>query len=190
MHLIPPYPVDEWTAVEGTRTTWAEPIVSGSVSDEEIGAPAWWLAYAVTPENRTSPIAVRLDFTGIVHYQYSSSRVRGWTFEPRGTSEQSYRPMLMVCDRSPLLDSLLGDVSPVHGGIATDPVVPEPPLRHFAVSCGEYGRYEIVAEDCVVRTFEFAPVPQGQLATRRPQARDQERADLLAAASRLGVPPR
>lgn len=136
--------------------------------------------------------AVRLDFRWVVQILFTSS----WAADPAevalsGAAHTHFA--LSVLDES----SLVGEFSagyqdpeswrPVFGDRR-----PAEVLRHFHIGFDDFGRYDLIAVDCVARPFTCRPTeqrpwgPQASLAEHGAQQADEE---ALLLADAMALPP-
>lgn len=150
--LIPPRVQDTWVAIEGTRTTYADPVcaVTSRIIFE---APASnvMLAYPATPLDERR--GVRIDFLWAVHVHYSSF----FASDPTDQEDLPRRFALAVCDRSAFKDSCLSSFrDPEWARVFSS--TPTDTLRHFHITFDDFGRYDVLAAHGAVREFSTSPL--------------------------------
>lgn len=150
--LIPPRVQATWVTIEGTRTTYADPVCA-VVNRLMLEAPASdvMLAYPTTPVYEGG--CVRIDFLWAVSVEFSS-------FYGPNPTEQEDLPQcfaLSVCDRSAFRDSYLSSFHDAEWGWSFGSE-PTDTLRHFHISFDDFGRYDVIAAHCVVREFQASPL--------------------------------
>lgn len=113
------------------------------------------LAYATAPlpDHRE---AVRLDFRGVAYFAYSAFDAR-WAIDEPGELEVPLPFGLSVTDRSPFRTRYIAHLDSAHTEYLLSDRVKEL-LRHFHVAFGDFGSYDVLAIDCIVRAFTDPPV--------------------------------
>lgn len=143
--LIPSRRVDEWTSVDGTATTYADPVVHLSTRREHEAAESdLFVAYPVSPLPNCR--CIRIDFHSVIRNSYSSELLSG---------QDGGHARLEVVDRSEYLDAVLGEIEISNyysGGQSLG--APRDLFRNFRITFGSYGRLDIAARSAQVRVFE------------------------------------
>jgi hypothetical protein len=189
--LIPPRRLAEWTTVPGSETRYAG--VVPLLADRGLfETPAATVVMAYPTSERSDPFqeGVRFDFRWVVQLQFTSFRGANLA-EVNG----SRTPFAMnVSDDSPLISQFVAGFSDPDWERIFGEQQPQDVIRHFHVSFDDFGRYDVLAADCVARSFALSPgegphwepgVPPAQFAAEKAQ----EAARLLADAMILEPPP-
>lgn len=154
--LIPPRRLSQWATIPGTRTTYASVVplvVNRGVS--ESGLAEVVMAYPTS--ERSERKAVRLDFRWVVQLLYTSF----WAADPAedagiGAADTTFA--LNVLDDSPLVREFAAGYSdPESWTPAFGARRPEDVIRHFYIAFDDFGVYNVLAVDCVARSFSVSP---------------------------------
>lgn len=189
--LIPPRPLSQWAAIPGTRTTWAGvvPLVINR-GPFESGLAEVVMAYQTS--ERSERQAVRLDFRWVVQLLYSSF----WAADPAessGVGAAATTFALNVLDDSPMVREFTAGYSdpeswvPVFGDRR-----PEEVIRHFHIAFDDFGSYNLLAVDCVVRSFTLSPSearPWDPNTTPVDRAAEQAQFEALLLADAMALAP-
>ena len=143
--LIPDRSLTEWSRVEGTKTTFADPVVRlGLRLEHEVQFSDLFIAYPVA--SLPSRSCVRIDFLAVLCEKFSSGFL---------SPHDGGLPALEVVDRSRFKEEVLADAvfkkffRGDHEFVASDEV-----FRHFRITFGNYGRFDILARSAHVRRFD------------------------------------
>lgn len=189
--LIPPRPLSQWATIPGTRTTWAGqvPLVMNR-GPFETGYASVMLAYPTSELAERQ--AVRLDFRWVVQLRYSSF----WAADPAdpaGIAAAETTFALSVLDDSPLVrDFAVRYSDPEAWGPVFGDHRPADVLRHFHISFDDFGSYDVLAVDCVVRGFTLSPDeerPWDPDSTPLERAAEQARDDAMLLADAMALEP-
>jgi hypothetical protein len=152
--LIPPRAQATWVAIEGTQTTYADPVcLLGSRIIRDVPASNVMLAYPATPLGEPTRYGIRIDFLWTVQIQYSSFFGR----DPTESEDLPRRFALAICDRSAFKESYLlsrGDPEWDRGFASS----PNDTLRHLHIAFDDFGHYDVLAAHCAVREFPMSPL--------------------------------
>lgn len=159
--LIPPRRLSRWATIGGTETTFAgvAPLVANR-GPFESGLAEVTIAYPTSERSAPAQQGVRLDFRWVVQLLYTSF----WAADPAeeaGIGDASRIFALNVLDDSPMVSEFTAGYS--------DPEIwervfgdrrPDEVIRHFHITFDDFGSYNVLAVDCVARSFTLSPSEQ------------------------------
>lgn len=189
--MIPPRRLSQWVTVPGTRTTYASvvPLVANR-GVLESGLAEVVMAYPTSELSERK--AVRLDFRWVVQLLYTSF----WSTDPAeaagiATADRIFA--LNVLDESPLVREFAAGYSdPESWGPVFGDRSPEEILRHFHISFDDFGSYDVLAVDCVARSFSVSPNerrPWDPNASPAERAAEQAEEEALLLADAMALAP-
>lgn len=181
MSVVPQRRVREWTTVPGTRTTYGAPApVLVHRGWRDAGNASVWMSYPTADITSADARAVRLDFRWVVQLTFTSF----WADDEGPTDEPDLSDNLFalnVRDGSQTVETF---AKGYHDNEGWRPVFgdrrPEDILRHFQIAFDDFGFYDVLAADCVVREFTLSA------ATRAATTEGDREEALVADAVALG----
>ena len=179
--------------VPGTETTFAGVVpVLVNRGAFETGVTRLVMAYPTSERSDRVQQGVRLDFRWVVQLQFTSF----WGADPAEVSAIGAAGRVLalnVLDDSPQLAQFLEGYRDPEWERVFGTHRPADILRHFHIAFDDYGGYDVMAADCIARSFPLSPAPPREAEPApagRATAQHQDEERLLADAHLLDpVPP-